>query len=484
MSSAIVNPNIKKWDSILTPFIITIMCLDDEGKRISNRQLYIKYNITYDGTEALIDSPNTQTLYSNKDGVIEIHLEKRACHISINVYRVRLFDKYLDLDDEGIDYVEEVLCSNAFIPFEPYIIKMDAIYKNDMALAVGNPIALKDIEINLEYSNVTVSTHKASELENCYIEPTTIQNAGDNKVSVYLRDLLLDKIWKYDIIVLGKSKELEIIATYTGKRKQIQSFVIKNEVTVVIKYFNGFEIYQELLDQDQWEFTEYPQINASNLGLFTIVHNDLTTQIKVPYQNISSEYWLDAWYEGLPVKVGKNYIPDNFRIYLWYKTQSKMLKYTDCSISPDSLQMTSPGLKWYTVTYTIDGWHLKDKVAIWCVEEDDLPDIDFTVLYFNESLKVYDDVTYRFDECTKINDERYINWGKILTIIEKDKVYGKYKLIAAPLTGLSTRFITEWNIYCDSKKGLRAMFVASYKTKEDFENGCKEENGGSTTVNN
>ena len=471
-----VNYNVKSWSTKLDPFILTIMAFDDENKRISNRQFYIKYDITFDNTEASTESETAQTIYSNKDGIIEIPFEKKACHVSIDVYRVRIFDKFLDLDDDGYDYIKETLCSNIFIPFEPYITSFKAIYLSDVAYPVGDPIPLRDIKIEMEYSNGAIKNVTANELEECYITPDTIQVTGDNKVSVFFNDLLLDKIWKYDIIVLGKSKELEIRATYTGGKKQILSFITKIEVNVVVILYNGYEEYQEILDTDLWEFTTLPQINNVNLGVFTIMHNDLTTQIRVPFQYLSSDYTLEAWYEGLPVKVGKKYVPDNFRIYLWHKkSKVTMLKYSDVSVEPDDMTLTVPGLRWFIVSYTIEGFTLKDKVGIWCVEEDDMPDIDFLMLYYNKNTQTLEDVTKHFEECTKINDERYINWGKILTQIEQLKVYGTYKLIVEPLTGLSTRYITEWNIYCDSKKGIRSGLIASYKTKEDYENGCKEE---------
>lgn len=486
-----ITPSINEWSEKNSEFTITIMATDDVGNRICNKQLYAVYDLRENISETPdLNSSNAKTIYSATNGVIQIDIKKK-CRLAIKLYKVQIFDEYLDIGQLADNYIEEILCNDIFIPFEPYVIDFRATYDSSKIIPVGSKIPLKNIKLYMTFNNGSTKTVKASkEKENCYLSRDIIYRKDENKITVYYKDLVLEKIWEYDIIVIGKSKELRIEAVYTGDEKKIGDVVKQSEVFVSVLLDDGEDLagnptepYMEGLDTDKWYFGTFPKVNNKNLGRFEIIlndqDNDLRTFVKVKFKEEPIRYRLDAWYEGYQVKKGKSYIPDNFRIYLYDQTgRTRMLEYNECYVSPENKTLNEVGWHWFEVTYTIENYVLKDKVAIYCYEPPELEECDLIIERINYNTQSYEDVTNYFKEILKIGDLTYVNWAKILTKVSKLEWWGDYRLTAPPLTGLDTRFKTEWVFTCDDKKGIRSMLNKVFREIEDkkAEENPKEEN--------
>lgn len=458
MSSYFLQPSINIWQDELDPFIASFLAYDDNGRRISNKQLYIVYDVVYgSGTPDLEN--NGTTLFSNKDGVIELHFTGR-CKVSIDLYMVESFDETLDPTQMADHYICRHICNDLLLPFAPYITDFKASYISTQRISVNEQIPRKYVQVTLAKSDnsITRFTIENSLYDDYIVSPDTIYQVNDNLVKVSYYDSLLDKTWEYDIIVLGKVAELEISAIYVGQDKQLNSIVIKSEVLVTLTTWDGHNQHSRLLDSDEWEFTMFPQITNLNLGVLEVARESLRATFKVPF------YWspeigrLDAWYEGTPVKIGHKLVPDDFRIWLWHDNGLReMIPLSQCQLSPQEYTITQEGVNWYTVSYKIESWTVSDKVAIIGYNEIEYETKDFELLYYDPNLKTLVDVTSKFDDACTIAGRRYFNWNRILDRIIAIAMYGKYKLYAPVLTGLSIRCDTEWIITCEYKKAIHAQ---------------------------
>ena len=465
MSSYYLQPNINVWQSQLDPFIASFLAYDDSGRRISNKQLYIVYDIAY-GTDIPDLENNGTTLFSNKDGVIELHLSGR-CRVSIDLYMVESFDENLDPTEMAEHYVCRHICNNLLIPFEPYIVDFKAAYISDQKVAVNDIIPRKYIQVTVTKSD---SSSVRFTIENPLyadytVTPSTILQSNNNQVTISYYDSLLDKTWEYDIIVLGKPAELELHAIYIGQPKQLNSIVIKSEVLVSLTIFDGHVLHT--IEISEWEFTMFPQITNLNLGILEIARENLRTTFKVPFTWLPDIGRLDAWYEGVHVRVGEQIVPEDFRIWFLHEGLRDLIPFNQCQISPQNFTITHEGVNWYTVSFKVDSWTIQDKVAIIGYTENEYVKKDFELLYYDPNLHSVRDVTEIFDEACTVAEHRYFNWNKILDRITEKIMYGKYKLHAPVLTGLSTRYDTEWLITCEYKKALNAQLYKIFDEKEE-----------------
>lgn len=483
MSNYQIKPSIETWQEQYDPFITSILGYDENGRRISNKQLYIVYDVTY-GDEKPDLKNNGKTLYSNKDGVIEVHFSER-CHISIDLYIVSEFDESLDMNDMAPpeEYTCYHICNNLLLPFEAYILDFSAKYISDQAVSVNEKIPRKYVQCTLKKSNDTTArfTLEKPVYEDYLIDPIIVKHIDENIIKVSYYDSLLDKTWEDNITVIGKPQEVYMYAQYLGKEKQLNNLLPKEEVIVYMCTFDGYEESIVMVSRDDWEFASFPQITNVNMGYIAIAHNDLTCNVYVPFRWDLNGYILDAWYEGYEVKVGEKFVPDNFVIYLYDdKGLRTRLRFDYCQIKPDDYVVHKTGMNWYTILYRVGSYTLIDKVVIFGYEEPIYFKDDFKMYYLNKDLKTFTDVTKLFDKTCQIAEQRYFNWSKILTHITDLGMFGIYKLYAPVLTGLSTRCDTEWIIYSDSKKGLRAKLIKEYvdileKENENAENNKEEE---------
>lgn len=484
MSNYFLTPNKSDWEKKTEPFDITIIAYDNEGKRIRNEQLYIIYDLTYD--ENIPDIINNGTkVVSDSDGIITLNIDKK-CRITIDIYMVSEYDetKTLFIDE---DYIHKNICDNFIIPFAPYIIDFKAKYITNTIFPVDTPIPRKYVEITLEKSNnSTVKfTLENNQYKDYKIRPDTIEYAEDNEVIISYYDPILNKIWEYSIIVTGKEKELEINATYIGEEKRMKSIVEKEEMIVTLKTYDGREEKNRILDISEWNFNEFPQIRDTNLGILEISRNELKCKVRVPFILELSDYRLEAWYEGLPVLVGNKIEAKDFIIRLWNlkKGTFKTIDVSECQVVsenpndnikswPFEYIVGNEGLNWYTVIYKIENWTLYDKLAIIGYIEQEYESQDFKLLYHNPNTHSIIDVTSDFNATCTVGNKRYFNWERILNKVKILNMYGEYTLYAPRLTGLNTRFDTEWFITCKYEKAISAeLSKVFYNNKEELQNG-------------
>ncbi len=487
MSTYYLQPNVSTWQNQYDPFIATILAYDDNNIRISNKQLYVIYDITYDDSiPDLIN--NGKTLYSDKDGRIEFHFAER-CHVSIDLYMVSEYDASLDIaymaDPEK--YTCYHVCDNVIIPFKPYVTSFEASYISDVPVAVNSTIPRKYVQVLIRKSDNTSArfTIESDAYKDYIVTPNTIEHINDNVVTVSYRDPIIDRLWQQDIIVTGKVQELEILATYIGilvdldgdgkpdevRKKQLNNLVSKSEILVTLITYDGYTNSQRYLDNDEWEFTTFPQITNVNLGIFTIMRNDLRCNVRVPFLWYPADCWIDAWYEGYPVLVGQKFIPSDFRIYLYKPNHNReLLPFDQCQIVPDDYVIHNVGTNWFTIRYKYNNWTISDKVAIIGYEETKYEEKDFELLYYNPTTHSIEDVTGLFDEACTIAMRRYFNWSKILSKVSELVMYGKYKLHAPKLCGLSSRCDTDWIFTCTYNKAIDAMLIKQYVDQEKEDN--------------
>lgn len=483
MSKFYLQPDISTWKTQLNPFIVTILAYDDNNIRISNKQVYAVYDITYDDT--VPDLNNGQTIYSDKDGRIEFHFSGR-CRISIDIYMVSEYDDTIDISQmaDPSKYTCYHVCDNLIIPFEPFITDFKATYVSDQLVAVNDVIPRKYVQVLVTKSDNTTArfTLESEAYDDYIITPQTVEHIDANTIEVSYYDPILDQTWTAPITVYGKEQELRIEATYVGiaididddgkadkiQEKQLNNLVSKNEILVSLITFDGYEEKRRFLTNEEWEFVTFPQITNTNLGLFEIMRNNLRCNVKVPFLWLPADCHIDAWYEGDPVRVGEKFVPDDFRIYLYYPNHNReMILFDHCQIEPLDFVIHHTGANWFTVRYRYNNWTISDKVAIMGYEEMVYPEHDFEMLYYDPNTHSVIDVTEDFDEACQIAGNRYFNWSKILDRIKDTAHYGQYKLYAPKLTGLSTRCDTEWFITCLYRRAIDAMLIKQYLEDEE-----------------
>lgn len=487
MSKFYLQPDISTWKTQLNPFIVTFLAYDNNNIRISNKQVYIVYDVTYDDT--VPDLSHGHTMYSDKDGRIELHFDER-CRISIDIYMVSEYDDTIDISQmaDSSKYTCYHVCNDLTIPFEPFITDFKATYISDQPVAINDVIPRKYIQVLVTKSDNTTTrfTLENETYDNYIVTPQTIERIDENTIEISYYDPILNKTWTTPVIVYGKEQELRIEATYVGiatdvdgdgkpdkiREKQLNDLVSKNEILVSLITFDGHEEKRRLLTNEEWEFVAFPKITNINIGLFEITRNNLKCKVKVPFLWLPANCRLDAWYEGSPIQVGQKFVPEDLRIYLYYPNHNReMIPFDHCQIEPLDFVIHHTGANWFTVYYRYNDWTISDKVAIMGYEDVIYPKHDFEMLYYDPNTHCVIDVTEDFDKVCKIADNRYFNWSKILSHIKDTTHYGQYKLYAPKLTGLSARCDTEWLITCLYQRSINAMLIKQYlednKEKEE-----------------
>jgi hypothetical protein len=247
MSKFYLQPDISTWKTQLNPFIATILAYDDNNIRISNKQVYAIYDITYDDT--IPDLNNEHTIYSDKDGRIEFHFSGR-CRISIDIYMVSEYDDTIDISQmaDPSKYTCYHVCDNLIIPFEPFITDFKATYISDQLVAVNDVIPRKYVQVLVTKSDNTTArfTLESEAYDDYIITPQTVEHIDANTIEVSYYDPILDQTWTAPITVYGKEQELRIEATYVGiaidldgdgkadkiREKQLNNLVSKSEILV------------------------------------------------------------------------------------------------------------------------------------------------------------------------------------------------------------------------------------------------------------
>lgn len=459
MSFIKITPEQDTWQDKTEPYTISFCAYDDTNTRIRNKQIYIVYDMRMDNTEPDLTSDHAKKVYGDGDGIIKIQIYTQ-CRISIDLFHVKIQDNLLDRTKLGINYVQENICSNLFIPFEPYIKKFVVSYTGKEKITVTEPIPTSYVYITKVFSDgTTKKTVVSKDYYNISFIPDTIQYTESNTITVLYHENLTNKDWSGTITIFGKDKEIKLIASYNqDKIYKIGDTIDKNDINVLLKLFNGHDTITRKLNNKEWNFATLPIINEINCGIFNIARNNLITSIRIKYNQSQSKYKIDAWYEGPDILVGKLYNPNDLRIFLYSqdKPQVLTLKYEDVIIEPNDRHILKEGINWFTVKYRDKNYIIQDKVAIRGYVKDKYNPRDFLLEYYDENTHSITDVTEDFEYCTLINDKRYFNWLMISDKIKEDQRFGKYLLRAPANSGLNTRFDTEWIIECYKNNNLSA----------------------------
>jgi len=479
MSYYTLQPDISTWDTQYNPFTLTIRAYDNNNIRVSNKQFYAVYDITYD--KSIPNLEHAQTLYSDKDGNLGISFNRR-CHLTLDLYIVSTYDDSIDISEmaDQSQYNCFHVCTNKYIPFAPFIQKFSVKYLSTEAISATDNIPRENVQVTLLYSNNTTKqfTLEDEKYNDFILTPSTIEHINDNTITVSYYDDDLEQTWSDSIIVNGKIKEIGLNATYIGqsvdingdgipdtvKEKQLNDYVFQSEIMVVLVTYDGYSEYRTPLSSNEWQFTDIPIINNINLGVFEIVKDDLKCIIRVPFSWEVTKSHIDAWYEGESGQVGDKISLDDFRVYLYHPNNNReLLSPRNYQVVPSDLILRKTGVNWFTVSYTYEEYTLYDKVAVMVYTggQEHL-NKDFEMLYFDPNLHSVIDVTEEFDEICMVGDARFFNWNKILDYIIDTIKFGHYKLIAPKLTGLSVRNATEWFITCLYKKALNAMLIKEF----------------------
>ena len=462
MSVLYTTPPVASWKYQLDEFEVRLIAYDNNGLRICNNQFFIKVAITYDKSTPDIEN-DYQTIYSNKDGLIILTFDKQ-CTVSIKSYMVPNYNEELGINPyiNESEYEVKILCLDYFLPFEPFIEEFKAKYISSEHVAVNSKIPRKYVQVTLKKSDGSKVTFtiEPEARKDYLLSPEYIQYAKETTVTVSYYDTLLDKNWEYDIIVIGKLQEVKIEAIYKGKKVQINSLIPKETIDVYLTLYDGLEYSQKQLLLSEWEFATFPQVTNANLGELYIQYNGLQCKVVIPFEYIIIDYKIDAWYENYKVLVGEEFVPDKFRIYLINNKTGlrKYLLFNECSIVPSDHTILQEGINWFTVYYTIENFLLSDKVAI-IGYTDDYESIEFKVFKFIDDDKDFEDVTYLFDKACMVHGKRLIKAQSLFTYIKANGYYGKYKIFAPKLTGLSSVYDSEWNVYCYNSKSIKLEFV-------------------------
>lgn len=471
MSNLYTNPSPVTWTDSFSPINATIIAYDNDGKRIRNKQLYIIYAFSYDGSEP--DLENGTKLYSNKDGIINLLIDER-CRVSIKGFMAAAYNENIPEDEESDDYLEQDICTNIFVPLEPYITSFKANYISELKIPVDDEIPRKYVEVVVSKSDDSVSRFTIeSPARSAYqISPSVVETIGENTITVSYYDSLLDKTWEYDIIVIGKLKKLEIKAYYNGPERQINNLIGKQDILVQLTTWDGNVRDTILLDADDWDFAVFPQITNINLGVLKIQHDGLICEIRIPFKWIPVNCRIEAWYEGPKVKLGKSIDPNDLIIYLFTPDGLRQrIDYRHCDIQPQSFIIEKEGINWYIVSYVVDRYIIRDRVSIIGYKEPESEEKDFKLEYYNPLTHSLDDVTENFENYCLNGNIRYFDWNKLRKRISELFMFGKYRLYAPKLTGLSMRYDTEWIIECDHKNAIRAELIKNYFNEEEIING-------------
>lgn len=460
-----IDPTPSEWIYKTKEFEVTIQAYDDYNKRISGHQLYVILSIIKDGVE------QKDTIFSDDNGIISFKVSEE-CTVSLDTYRVNEVDTTRSPSEtlDSSKYKREIIFTNQYLPFRPFAIGLKAKYTGK-SLFVGDVVPLDKIEVTINMSDMTTEHQTINDdPTNFIITPQTITIKGDNTVHITYHDTVFNKDYECDIIISGKYRESDLYAEYQKYRvapdgskelKRPKTFgetVSKDEIDVYVTIFDGTQNTVIKVPEDEWEFTTYPVVTNMNLGIFEIEYNQMRATVRVSVDVTINGWYLDAWYEGYPIKIHHKYIASNFRIYLInrHTDEFRMLELHECIIEPESPILDKTGWNWYTVKYRWGSYEFKDKVAIYCYEDAIIESTEFSMWYWDYNTHSLVNNTKLFDDACTVGGKRWFNWFKIHNRIIELNRYGFYRLRAPKLCGLDTRFDTEWILRCEQNTQLEA----------------------------
>lgn len=453
----VITPAVDKWAYQPDAFTIVIKAYDDNGKQCYGRNLSIQYNITYDGT--MPDLTQMQRIYSDASGIITLVITK-ACVISLYGIYSR------DVQDPSKGEVAQELAINYEITFQPVVLEMTATYAG---AAVPLKESLNDsyLTVKAKMSDGTIKTIHPSEYR---ITDYIIKKLGDNVKTLTYIDPILNIAWTVKFIVQGVKNLRSIHATYIGQEKFIGDRILPEEVEVFgifitdVDNFGQTTLNREQVPSTDWFFADIPVITDLNQGVIRIGLQQAETTIAVPYK-ITTSLRLNVWYEGVKIKVGNTYSPDDLVIYLIDADgKRKKISWQHCSIS--SYLVEEEGYNWFTVSYTNEYATITQEFPVEGIIYKDFVDLEFKVLYSKDRDSEPEDLTARFRQILEMDGMVIIDWSNFLAAVNKIERYGIYTVTVPKLSGLSNQYDMDWEVLCINDVTLKANIQKIYNEEE------------------
>ena len=454
-----VTPLFEKWNQQSDPFIGVFKAWDDKGNKCKGNKFFIEYSMTFDDT--MPDLNNMTKIYSDASGLITLTITM-PCVLSIYATFPH------DMTDSSKGETKQELAINYKITFKPIILSFKVTYKNSAsAIPITNKWRTYDI---LAITLMSDGTNNFIEYTDLEFDKNTIELVGNNIINVSYYDSILDIIWTAELIIPGIPKLLSMQAIYIGKTKLVGDRIIPEEFYVTGNFLTAIDTQEEIvLTPDQWKIIDIPLITEANGGIFKIEHALYycsPATVAVPYKT-STFLQLNVWYEGDKIEVGKTYNPNDLVIFLVYPELPDKIRITpkECSIS--SYQIIKEGWNWFTVTYSYQYKQVRQWFPIMGIVYKKYIDLDFKVVYIDDTTKQETDFTKEFKDSMSIDDTLFISWNVFLATVNQIKKYGMYIMTAPKAKGLSNQHDTDWEVLCIDDTTLKASIKYIYEEEEN-----------------
>ena len=451
-----ITPSVENWLNQTEAFTIIFKAFDDNGVQCKNKELSIKYNITYDGT--MPDLTSLEEMHSDASGLIALVITK-PCVISLFGTHVR------DVKDPSKGEVTQEVAINYEISFKPVVNKISASY-NGGDVQVTDSLDISKISVIAEYNN---GTSNSISIEYCTVPDNIIYNTGENIKTLIYTDPFNGVVWSVDFIVNGVPKLLSLETEYIGPIHQLGDKVFQEEIIVYgVFLISSTETERLEISRDKWYFIDIPIITQDNNGILDIKYQNSEIKISIPY-NIIHTLRLKIWYEGAKIKVGNLFNPEDLIIYLVYPNgKTKRITWYECQIN--SFLITKEGLNWFTATYITEFLKVTQMFPVEGIIPKNYIDLDFKVLYIQDPTSDREtdqlNLTEEFRKGMSIDGILLVDWEQFLKTVNESHRYGLYTVTVPKLSGMSDRYDMDWNVLCINENTVKATIKKVYNKEE------------------
>ncbi len=176
---------------------------------------------------------------------------------------------------------------------------------------------------------------------------------------------------------------------------------------------------------------------------------------------------LIVWYEGFKIKLNSQYNPVDLIIYLAYPNgNAQKIPYTSCLI--EDFTVKKEGANVFNISYVLENKKLTTQFIVIGYKPINYEHMEFKVT----NLVTGVNYTEHFKKVLTFKDKLIINWQQFLIGVNelakkgsKVNVYTFYKLSAPIHTGLSDKYNTQWLIYCEDEKTIKATIKEIYNNE-------------------
>lgn len=451
-----ITPAVDKWLSQTDAFTIIFKAFDDNGIQCRNKEMAIKYNITYDGT--MPDLTQLQETYGDASGIIALVITK-PCVISLFGIHAH------DVKDSSKGSVTQEIVINYEITFKPVVNKIAASY-NGGDIQVTDDLDVSKILITAEYNNGTTNIIP---IEHCVVLDKTVYNIGENIKTLTYTDPDTGFVWNVEFTVNGVPKLLSLETEYIGPVHQLGDKVFQEEIIVYGVFLISQTDTERLeISRDKWYFIDIPIITQDNNGILNIRYQKSEVKISIPY-NIIRTLRLKIWYEGAKIKVGNLFNPEDLIIYLVHPDgRTERMPWHKCHI--DSFFITKEGYNWFTATYITGFLKITQMFFVEGIIPKNYIDLDFKVLYIQDKTSDREEdqlnLTKEFEKEMLTDGILMVEWKQFLKVVNNLNKYGMYIVTVPKLSGLSDRFDMDWSVLCINKNTIKATIKKVYNEEE------------------